>query len=262
MILVTGATGNVGRHVAVGLSEAGAAVRTSSRSGGDVPADLGDPASLDTALAGVDAVFLVWPGPGVPGIDKAVATITRRVRKVVYLSAAGAEHGFWGDVESAIEQSGADWVFLRPGGFATNTLGWAEMIRADGAVRWPYGDAARSLIDERDIADVAVTALTSDVLDGQRPHLTGPANLTQAEQVRLIGEAIGRPLRWIELPPELAREQLLAEWGDPGFVDASLTYWASLVGTGEPVTDTVARITNRPARTFRDWSRHHAVDFR
>jgi uncharacterized protein YbjT (DUF2867 family) len=262
MILVTGATGNVGRHVAAGLSQAGAEVRTSSRRGGDVPADLGDPASLDAALNGVDAVFLVWPGPGVPGIEEAVATITGRVRKVVYLSAAGAEHGFWGEVEKAVEDSGADWVFLRPGGFATNTLGWAGMIRDDGTVRWPYGEAARALIHERDIADVAITALTSDALNGQRPHLTGPANLTQAEQVRLIGEAIGREVRWIELPPEDARQQLLAEWGNESFVDASLAYWASLIGVGEPVTGAVPEITGRPARTFSDWCHDHAADFR
>ncbi|MEV6637672.1 NAD(P)H-binding protein [Actinoplanes sp. NPDC051470] len=262
MILVTGATGNVGRHVAVGLAERGAEVRTSSRGGGDVPADLSDPGRLDQALDGVDSVFLVWPGPAVPGIAEAVATITARVRKVVYLSAAGAEHGFWGEVEKAVEHSGVEWVFLRPGGFATNTLGWAGMIRDDGVVRWPYGEARRALIHERDIADVAVTALLSGALDGRRPHLTGPANLTQVEQVRLIGEAIGRDVRWVELPREDARQQLLAEWGNEGFVDASLTYWASLVGTGEPVTEDVAHIIGRPARAFRDWCSDHAADFR
>lgn len=261
MILVTGATGNVGRHVAVGLAEAGAAVRTSSRRGGDVPADLTDPGSLGPALDGVDTVFLVWPGPAVPGIEDAVGAITERVRKVVYLSAASAEHGFWGTVEKAVEHSGVGWVFLRPGGFATNTLGWAGMVRDEGVVRWPYGEAARSLIHERDIADVAVRALLGDELDGTRPHLTGPANVTQAEQVRLIGEAIGRDVRWVDLSPEDAREQLLAEWGDETFVDAALSHWASLVGTGEPVTDDVARITGRPARPFRDWCRDHAADF-
>jgi uncharacterized protein YbjT (DUF2867 family) len=262
MILVTGATGNVGRHVAVELARAGFEVRTSSRRGGDVPADLADPGSLKAALDGVDTVFLVWPGPGVPGIAEAVSVITERARKVVYLSAAGAEHGFWGEVEKGIEGSGAEWVFLRPGGFATNTLGWAGMIRGDGVVRWPYGAAARSLIHERDIADVAVVALTTDRLDGQRPHLTGPATVTQAEQVRLIGEAIGRDLRWEELSPEEAREQLLAEWGSAEFVDASLAYWGSLVGTGEPVTEAFAEITGRPARSFRAWTRDHAADFR
>jgi uncharacterized protein YbjT (DUF2867 family) len=136
------------------------------------------------------------------------------------------------------------------------------MIRRDGAVRWPYGAAARSLIHERDIADVAVRALTTDDLLGRRLELTGPATVTQAEQVRLIGEAIGRDVRWIELPSGLARAHLLAEWGDEAFADAALSYWASLVEHPERVTDTVERITGRPARTFRDWARDHAADFR
>lgn len=173
-----------------------------------------------------------------------------------------AESGFWGVIEKAVERSAADWVFLRCGGFATNTLGWARMIRDDGAVRWPYGDAARSLLHERDIADVAVRALLTTDLDGERPVLTGPANVTQAEQARLIGEAIGRDVRWVELPSGIARHELLAEWGDAGFVDAALAHWASLVGRGEPVTDTVERVTGHPARPFREWAADHADDFR
>jgi uncharacterized protein YbjT (DUF2867 family) len=262
MILVTGATGNVGREVATALSRAGEAVRTTARHGGDLRADLTDPASLQAALDGVDSVFLIWPGPAVPGIEDAVATITATARKVVYLSATAAEHGFWGTVEKAVEASGADWVFLRAGGFATNTLGWAPMIRAEGVVRWAYGSASRSLIHERDLADVAVRALLGDDLDGQRPVLTGPANVTQEDQVRLIGAAIGRPLRWVEEPSGVFRQRLIAEWGDERFVDSSLAYWASLAGRGEPVTEAVAEITGHPARSFAEWARDHVADFR
>jgi uncharacterized protein YbjT (DUF2867 family) len=191
-----------------------------------------------------------------------VEVITSRARKVVYVSALTAETGFWGVVEKAIERSGVDWTFVRPGGFATNTLGWADMIRSEGEVRWPYGEAARSLIHEKDVAAVAVRALLSDDLLGERPELTGPANITQADQVALIGEAIGREVRWVEVPSGLARQELLASWGDPAFVDGALAYWASLVGRGEPVTDTVERVTGRPARTFREWAADHAGDFR
>ncbi|MGX6604386.1 SDR family oxidoreductase [Micromonosporaceae bacterium Da 78-11] len=254
MILVTGATGNVGRHVLAGL--AGHDARGLSRRAG--------PGLIvgDLPLDGVDTVFLIWPGPDATGIERAVDQITSRVRRVVYLSALAADQGFWGTVERAVESSGVEWTFLRPGGFAANTLGWAEMIRRDGEVRWPYGSAARSLIHERDIADVAVRALTSDDLLGQRPELTGPAAVTQADQARQIGAAIGREVRWVELSADLVRAQLLTEWGDESFVDGALTYWASLVEHPEPVTGTVERLTGRPARTFAAWAQDHADDFR
>ena len=259
MILVTGATVNVGRHVVGGLTAAGHEVRPFSRSDGG---SLFDPDALSAATAGVDTVFLLWPGPLDEGVDKVVEVLARSARKIVYLSAISAGAGFWGVVEDAVSATGVEWTFLRAGGFATNTLGWAPMIRADGAVRWPYGEAARSLIHERDLADVAVHALLTDDLTGQRPVLTGPANVTQADQVRQIGEAIGREVRWVELPPADARRQLTAEWGDESFVDAALAHWASLVGRGEPVTHEVERITGHPARTFRTWALDHAADFR
>jgi uncharacterized protein YbjT (DUF2867 family) len=261
MILVTGATGNVGRHVVAGLRAAGRPVRTLSRRGGDFRGDLRDPPSLRAALDGVDAAFLLWPGPSGDGAEAAAELIAGRVRRIVYLSAHSPETGFWGVVEKTVERSGADWTFLRAGGFATNTLAWADMIRA-GEVRWPYGEAARPMIHERDIAEVAVRALTGDGHVGARYELTGPANVTQAEQARLIGAAVGREVRWTELDPAAARRQLIAEWGDEAFADGALAYWASLVGRGEPVTSTVEEVTGHPARTFAEWARDHADDFR
>lgn len=260
MILVTGATGNVGRHVVAGLREAGGAVRTLSRRAGT--GDLTRPDTLRAALADVDTVFLLWPGPATAGIEAAVDLITGQARRVVYLSARNPEYGFWGQVEKAVAATAEQWTFIRPGGFATNTLAWAPMIRADGAVRWPYGAAARSLIHERDIADVAVRALLEDGHAEQAYEITGPASITQVEQVRSIGEAIGRDLSWIELPSGLARAQLLQEWGDEGFVDSALRHWASLVDRPEPVTDTLPRLTGRSARPYAQWARDHAADFR
>jgi len=262
MILVTGATGNVGRQVALGLSAAGEQVRAMSRTPGPdlVRGDLLDPSSLP--LDGVDKVFLLWPQPSELGVQEAVDALTGRVKHVVYLSAISAEAGFWGVVENALKASGVEWTFLRSGGMATNTLGWADMIRRHGEVRWPYGEAARSLIHERDLADVAVKALTTGGHAGQTYELTGPSTITQAQQVREIGTAIGRSLRWTDLPAAEARSQLVAEWGNPGFVDAALGHWASLVANPEPVTDTVERVTGSPARTFAQWAVDHADDFR
>jgi uncharacterized protein YbjT (DUF2867 family)/ketosteroid isomerase-like protein len=278
VILVTGATGTVGRQVVTQLSERGLPVRSVTRdpaSAGQpagvevVRGDLADPASLEPHLAGADAVFLVWPftspelaaGPGA----RVVELLARHVARVVYLSAqaaAGRPDSFWAVMERLIEDSGVAWTFLRPTGFAANTLMWADQIRSQGVVRWPYGAATRSLVHESDLAAVAVRALTEDRHAGCRYLLTGPEAITQADQARIIGEATGRAVRWEELSPEEARRQLLTAWGDPGFVDSALATWARLVTRPEPVTRTVEEITGTPARTFRQWAADHASDFR
>jgi ketosteroid isomerase-like protein len=150
---------------------------------------------------------------------------------------------------------------LRASGFATNTLQWAPAIRAGKPVRAPYLYASRSLIHEQDIADVAALAMTSPGHDGRAYALTGPAAITQAEQVRLIGAAAGVPVSAEEASHDEARAEMLS-WAKPGFADAALGYWASLVATPEPVTDTVRELTGSPARPFAQWARDHAADFR
>lgn len=167
----------------------------------------------------------------------------------------------WGDVERLIERSGLEWTFVRSGGFAANTLMWADQVRK-GVVRWPYGEAGRSLIHERDIAAVAVRALTEDGHVGAKYPLTGPEVVSQADQVRIIGEAIGRPVRWEEISREAARQELVAAFGDVSFADGALDAWAGFVTQPEPVTTTVEEVTGRPARTFRQWAIDHASDFR
>jgi uncharacterized protein YbjT (DUF2867 family) len=270
-ILVVGATGQVGRSVVSLLLEKDSPVRALARdpARAGLPAgvevvrgDLSDPHSLDAALDGIDSVFLLWPFLSADGAPPVVEAIARHARHVVYLSAMSAESGFWGEIERLIERSTLEWTFLRAGGFATNTLGWAEQIRTEGTVQWPYGAAARSLIHERDIAAVAVRALTEPGHTARRYVLTGPAAVTQAEQVRLIGEAIGRPVRWQDLPLDQARSRLAAEFGDAAFADGALAHWAALVDAPEPVTDTVRQVTGVPARTFREWAVDHRDDFR
>ena len=208
-------------------------------------------------LEGVEAVFLVWPFFTVEGASDTLGTHTRRI---VYLSAeaAGRRPGSsWAAVESTIEDSAIEWTFLRPTGFAANTLMWADQIRASPVVRWPYGQTARSLIHERDIAAVAVRALREEGHVGARHVLTGPEALTQAEQARTIGEAIGRTVRWEELSREEAQGRLA------GLVpDTALDTWASFVDTPEAVTSTVEDVTGNPARGFAEWAREHADDFR
>ena len=268
-ILVIGATGNIGRHVVAGLRERGATVRTLSRfPGGTATGDLTRPDTLHSALSGVDAVFLLWPFLSADGAPAVVDVIAEHARRVVYVSALSVrdgvspeENGVWGQVEAAIRRTGLEWTFLRPGGFATNTLEWADAVRAGQPVRMPYPNAARSLIHEHDIADVAVLALTEDGHTGKAYPLTGPAALTQAEQVNVLSTVAGRPAVVEEIPAAEARAGMLA-WADEEFADATLNYWRSLVDTPEPVTSTVEELTGRPARTFTQWAQDHADDFR
>ncbi|MEU3460602.1 NmrA family NAD(P)-binding protein [Streptomyces sp. NPDC006733] len=274
-ILVTGATGTIGRHLVSALAGTGFDVRALVRDpdraalpGGVevVRGDLTSPQSLKAALRGVERVYLMWPG--IPADPRAVEAIAEHARHMVYLSTDVADladgeraTSFHQEIERQIRASGRAWTFLRAIDFATNTLGWADQIR-QGVVRWPYGRASRSLIHERDIADVASLVLTSDGHEGARYVLTGPESITHAEQVRIIGEAVGREVRWEDLPPETARAQLTAAWGNPAFVEARLAAWRSFVDTPERVTDTVERLLGRPARTFRSWAHDHADDFR
>jgi uncharacterized protein YbjT (DUF2867 family) len=231
MIVVVGGTGRVGRQVAAQLMERDLTVKVVTRGlhpaeappGAQVArADLADPTSLEPHLAGAQALFLLWPFTSpemTAGLAPKVAEIAaRHAGRIVYLSAQAAADqpgSFWALVERAIEESGASWTFLRPTGFAANTVMWADQIRSGDAVRWPFGAAARALIDERDIAAVAVRALTGYGHAGARYVLSGPAVLTQAEQLAAIGQAIGRKLHWEELPRQAALEALTAAWGDP-----------------------------------------------
>ncbi len=278
MILVTGATGNVGRHVVSELLDKGADVRALVRDpeAADLPprvevvqGDLAEPVGLNVAMGGVDSVFLVWPFTSEKASAElapdVVDAIARDARRIVYLSAEAAREqpdSFWAALERLVERSGSQWTILQPTGFAANTLMWAEQIRDDGVVRWPYGEAARSLIHERDIAAVAAATLTEDGHGGARHVLTGPETVTQIEQVHAIGEAIGRPVRWEELSREDARLQLAEAFGDAEFADAALDTWAGFVSEPERVTATVEEVTGVPARTFRQWAADHAEDFR
>jgi uncharacterized protein YbjT (DUF2867 family) len=286
VILVTGSTGNVGRSLVSQLLEAGAEVRALARDPGSaglpdgasvVAGDLSRPATLSAALDGVGAVFLLWPFTAADAAP-AVVDVLAGAGPVVFLSSMGsqadqAEAGtaFHAAVERELRRSGLAWTFLRPGGFASNTLLWAPQIRRDGVVRWPYARAARSLIHERDIAAVAVRCLTGGHSDGGHSDgghdgavhvLTGPEAVTQEEQVHAIGRAVGRPVRYEEIPADAALTQMLADGWPPAFAEHALAHWATLVDRPEPVTDTVERLTGSAARTFGEWARDHADDFR
>ncbi|MEV2254089.1 NAD(P)H-binding protein [Streptomyces sp. NPDC050147] len=278
-ILVTGATGKVGGAVVTQLHAAGVPVRALVRGEADFPegvqavrGDLGDPASLDTALEGVDSVFLVWPFLSAEGASDVIDAIGKRARRVVYLSSAGVgdeeeEPGeaismFHTELERLVEASGLEWTALQPTGFASNTLGWAQEVRTTGVVRAPLAKLARPLIHEADIAAVAVQALTTDALLGARPLITGPELISHERQVALIGEAIGRPLRFEEVTLDEAVEQMKAAGYPAELVEAVVPAQAEMLDNPEPVNDEVERITGAPARSFQEWAVDHASDFR
>ncbi|SNT65560.1 Uncharacterized conserved protein YbjT, contains NAD(P)-binding and DUF2867 domains [Asanoa hainanensis] len=277
-ILVTGGTGNIGRHLVDHLHAGKTAFRVLARrpaaakallpTGTDVhPGDLNDPVSLAAALTGVDQVFLLWPSLSPDGIENVVAAFADAgVRHVVYVSAMQVTDdnrrtiGVWGQVEQAVVDAGLGHTFLRASGFATNTLGWAASVRAGEPVRIPYPEARRSLIHEADIAAVAAVALA-----GEQPRgscvLTGPRAISQADQLAAIGAATGQRVRYAEQPPDEARAAM-ATWAEPAWAEQAVAYWASLVDRPEPVTHTVEEILDRPARTFRQWADDHVDDFR
>jgi uncharacterized protein YbjT (DUF2867 family) len=279
-VLVVGATGNVGRHVASALVERDVTVTALVRDPSAarlppavtvVPGDLCEPAALATRLGSFEAMFLVWPFGTAEGAAGLLEVLGPRLRRIVYLSSMSVRDdlatqldpisAFHAELERHIRGAVDDWTFLRSSGLATNTLGWASQIREDGVVRWVNADAARSLVHERDLAAVAVEALTTD--DHRRAvyQLTGPAAITQAAQVAAIGEAIGRPVSFEEIPREAARAPL-AEALSPAAADAILDGHAALATTPEAVTTAVHDVLGRPALSFRRWAADHAEDFR
>ncbi|MFH8366106.1 SDR family oxidoreductase [Streptomyces sp. NPDC018031] len=276
MIVVTGATGTVGRYLVDELVEAGVKVCALSRD----PERAGLPAGVQVVRAGdlpmcdVAAIFLnpvvVW-GSGPAEFLRQAAW--HGVRRVVTLSSSavteppgtgpatgepapggnpiGAHHR---ELERAIEASGLEWTHLRPGAFASNAAGWADQIRAGDVVRGPYARAQQAPIHEADIAAVAARALLTDDLVGSAPVLTGPESLTLAEQVRLVGEAIGRPLRYEEIPPEAALERMVGGHLTAEIADSLLRMFAESVDRPAALSPETERITGRPGRTFAQWA--------
>ena len=280
MIMVIGATGRIGRAVIDHLLRAGVSVRAMTRRPAAanlpaavevVPGDLTEPASLADCLHGVDVVFLLWTAPDatLPVVISHMASHATRI--VALTSPHQVAHPFFeqpnamaalhAHLERLIAASGVEFTILRPGVFASNSLAWwAPTIRDGDVVRWPYGAAETAPIDERDIAAVAARALCEDGHNGAEYVLTGPHSLSQVEQVRIIGQAIGRRLRFEEMPVEDFRREMTRRAPGP-WVDMLLGAWRATLGHRALVTSTVAAVTGSPARTFRHWAGDHVNAF-
>lgn len=279
-VLVIGATGNIGSHVVDELLAANIPVRALSRNpeAANFPAgveavsgDLTMPESLDGALKGVSAVFLVWIAPLAHAAD-AIERIAAHTKRIVYLSAPyQTPHPFFqqpnpmaamhAELERLIIASGMTYTFIRPGMFAANVVNWwAGQIRSGDVVRWPFAAAATAPIDERDIARVAARALYDGSFANGDYVLTGPESLTHADQVRIIGESLGRALRFEEVSPEDFRAQTASTW-PPQVVEMLLNAWNAAVGLPAYTTSSVGDLTGTPARTFRQWVDDHREEF-
>jgi len=271
-IVVTGATGNVGRPLVMQLRAAGAQVRAVTRNPetADFPTGVEVVASAFDALCGASAVFLNSHAL-IGQLNQTVeAAKGAGVTRLVALSAINADDDVsrqpsrvLGDrnkeVEDLAMESGLDWTSLRPNVFATTYVGaaWAAQIRASDVVRGPYAHACNAPIVESDIAAVAAHAFLADALVGQRIPLTGPQKFTNAELVEAIGEVLGRSLRYEEAPPEIVRNNFIAAGASAEFADA---YIAFMHGTAEQpvrVTAGVERVLGRPARSLAEWVADH-----
>jgi uncharacterized protein YbjT (DUF2867 family) len=275
MIVVTGATGNVGRPLVQLLVAAGQQVTAVSRgiSAPDVPAgvrhqqaDLAEPDSLKPALDGAEALFLLTSGDFVSagGSVSDVLDVARvgGIRRVVLLSSQGVSTGSHpSTLEVPVTQSGLEWTLLRPGGFHSNTLMWAEMVRAQRIVAAPFGDVALPTIDPTDIAEVAAVALCEAGHGGNTYELTGPTPISPRQQAMAIGDALGEPVRFVEQSREQALIQMLRFMPEP-VAEATL----DILGTPKPaeqeVSPDVERLLGRPPRSFAEWAARNVTAFK
>lgn len=272
MLLVTGATGNVGAELARGLAAAGEPVRALSRSGSAeglppggeaVKGDLNEPVTVRDALDGVTALFLM---PGYGGQRQILKDARAAgVERVVLLSGGSAATGdtdnavagYLIEAESAVRESGLAWTAVRPRSFMSNALRLVDQIRAGDTVRVPFPDVRTADIDPYDIAAVVRHALLSDVYAGQALEVTGPQALLPADRVRVLGKVLGRDLRAVGLSNEETRAEMEAQMPKP-YVDAFFSFFVDGTLDESEVLPTVQEVTGRAPRTFEDWAREHA----
>jgi len=281
MILTTGATGTVGREVVAQLLAAGQKVRALTRDPARarfdgrvevVKGDLDQPETIVRAVEGAERLFSLVTGPQGPVQEAALALAAKKagVRQIVKLSVLGVDQGQgnaiarWHEAgERAVRESGIAWTFVRPGSFMSNALFWVGTIRSQGKVFAPYGEGKFSPVHPRDIAAVAVKALTTPGHEGKVYPLTGPQALGMAEQVRILADAVGRPIEYVPISDEAARQGMTKAGLTEPLVGALLQV-AAYIRSGQAgnVLPTVEQVTFRKALTFADWAREHAQAFR
>lgn len=281
MIVVTGATGNVGRPLVQALAAAGVRVTAISRAVPDaaVPdgvahrqADLTDPESLRPIFDGADALFLHDGGASAQLLSpRDILDVAKAsgVGRVVVLSSIGvatrpesASHGgMMRAIEDAVRQSAMDWTILRPGGFNSNAYAWAETVRTQRTVAAPFGDVGLPTIDPADIAEVAAAALRQDGHAGQVYELTGPALTTPRQRAEAIADVLGEPIRFVEQTRDEARAHMLRFMPEP-VVETTLDAIGEPNPAEQRISPDVERVLGRAPRTFADWVQRNIPAFR
>ncbi len=287
MIVVTGATGQVGGELVRLLFAADARLRVVTRRPGDlrlppgievVYGDCEEPATIEAAFAGADSAFLMSaqvmgsrtaPTHDIVLADAAARAGLRRVVKLSVLSGGQGRPGAAEDMigrwarlaESAVTGCGVEWTLLRPGRFMSNALHWAPMIRRGDEITIPFATRPTASIDPADVAAVAAAALTGAGHGGRAYELSGPQALTPAAELDILGEVLGRPLRAVDPGEQAARAGLAAGGMPPEAVEAVMAR-SLRTDDGTQVLPTVAEITGRKPGTFADWAAAHADSFR
>jgi len=279
VILITGASGNVGKEVLKQIAQTKARVRAAFQSAGKAAApagveivtvDYNQPETLRAALKGVDRVFLVGPPTAeLPALERKATDVVKQsdVRQLVKLSAMGGREAIFtrqhADSEDYIQSSGVPYTFLRPNGFMQNIVNYnAQTINGQNAFYGSEGDGRVSQIDVRDVAAVAVKTLTEDGHVGKAYSLTGPKAITNAEIAQMLSSEIGREIRFINLPPAKLKEALLAagvpEWNADALIDLQRLYREGKAAT---VTGDVEEILGRKPISFEQFCRDYKNAF-
>jgi uncharacterized protein YbjT (DUF2867 family) len=282
MILVTGATGTNGREVLTRLAGMGrpvrALVRNPAKAAGLslpgvelVQGDLGEPASLGPALEGVDRAFLVAPvdercvGWFANFYEAAALAGKPHVVKFSGMGAGTANAEIFrqhAETDRLLRDSGLPFTILQPNSFHQNLLWSAGTIKDHGAFYLPMRDARQSLVDVRDIAAVAAAALTQPGHEGQTYEITGPESLSYDDVAAALAKVVGKPVRYVDVPPEAARQAML-DAGMPAWNADAVTELYGVFATGQyaHTTDVVERVTGRPPRTFEAFAAEHKAAF-
>ncbi|GAB4585305.1 NAD(P)H-binding protein [Nocardia sp. IFM 10818] len=279
MIVVTGATGNVGSALVRMLAEAGEQVTAvSRRAPADLPegvrhvaADLTDVTSLPGALDGAKRLYLLFaPGSFEADVPAVLAAAAQAgVRRVVLQSSQGVatrpdsvSHGQLGKaIEVAVQESGLEWTILRPGGFQSNMFAWAEQVRSERTAAAPFGDVGIPFVDPADIAAMAAVVLREDGHAGRIYTLTGPVAESPRERARVLAEMLGEPVQFLEQTPEEAHEQML-KFMPPEVVDTTLAVLGSPTEDELRISPDIEQVLGRAPRPFAAWAQRHIPAFR
>lgn len=284
-ILITGATGTVGSFLVEKLAAAGVRARALVRSPAKgepieklgleaVAGELDKPETLKPALAGIEKVFLLSsPDARQAELQSNLVQAAKEagVRHIVKLSVIGIGSGLESlslgrlhlETEKEIERSGMAYTHLRPNGFMQNTLMHAGTIKTQGAWYAPFGESKESCVDARDVAAVALSALTEEGHEGKAYEITGPESLSYNEMAQRLSAALGREIKYVEVPVEAARTAMMNAGMQAWLVDALVElFYFYRDGGAAHVTDTVREVTGRAPITFAEFARDYAQAFK